>query len=46
VGSRRTGNDAHESAERVDLADERALADAADGRIAAHLADGRKLLSD
>ena len=35
----RTGDTTDETVKRVDLADERALADAANARIAAHLAD-------
>ena len=38
------GHPAHDAVERVDLADQVALAQAADGRVAAHLADGLELV--
>ena len=37
---------AHQPAQRVDLADQVALAETADRRVAAHLADGRELVGD
>ena len=40
------GDAAHQAVQRVDLADQVALAQTADGRIAAHLADGRELVGD
>ncbi len=38
------GDPAHQAVERVDLADQMALAEPADGRIARHRADGRELV--
>ena len=40
------GDPAHQAVERVDLADQMALAEPADRRIARHLADGRRLVGD
>ena len=37
------GDPAHQAVERVDLADQMALAEPADGRVARHLADRREL---
>ncbi len=43
---RRVGDAAHQPVERVDLADEMALADPADRGIAGHLSDFREVLGD
>ena len=40
------GDPAHQPVQRVDLADEMALAEPADGRIAGHLADGGEAVGD
>ena len=40
------GDPAHQAVQRIDLADQMALAEAADRRIAGHRADGRKALGD
>ena len=40
------GDPAHQAVERIDLADQMALAEPADGGIAGHRADGRKAMGD
>jgi hypothetical protein len=46
LDARLVGDPAHETIERIDLADEVTLAEPTDGRIAAHLTDGRALVGD
>ena len=40
------GDAAHQPVQRIDLADQMALAEPADGRVAGHLADGLELVGD
>ena len=42
----RVGDPAHQAVERVDLADQMALAEPANGRIAGHFADGGEAVGD
>ena len=44
LDARRIGHPAHQPVERIDLADQMALAETADGGIAGHRADGRKAM--